>query len=81
MIDFIKRGCTSRRSTDTMRLARSRRSAIGAAVAVSIGASGIGLVRADADPAVPSVVVAVETCRLVDARTSSGISILANRMG
>ena len=55
---------------------RTRWAAIGAAVAVTLGAAGIGgmnLVSAQADVSVRSVYVAAEPCRLIDTRSNTDV--------
>jgi hypothetical protein len=51
-----------------MGLSRSRWAAIGAAVAVSLGAGGIGLVQATVSSGEKAVYVPITPCRLVDTR-------------
>lgn len=51
-------------------LMRTRWAAIGAAVAVTLGAGGISLTHAVIDSGVKNVLVPVEPCRLVDNRTA-----------
>lgn len=51
-------------------LMRTRWAAIGAAVAVTLGAGGIGLAHAVVDSGVRNVVVPIDPCRLVDNRTA-----------
>jgi hypothetical protein len=53
-------------------LARSRWTAIGAAVAVSLGAGGVGLI-AHAAGSAPSSFVSIAPCRLFDTRSSEAI--------
>ncbi len=52
---------------------RSRWAAIGAAVAVTCGAGGIGLVEATISDGERPVLVPIEPCRLMDSRAGSGI--------
>lgn len=52
---------------------RSRWAAIGAAVAVTIGVGGVGLVEATVDSGERPVLVQIEPCRLVDTRAASTI--------
>lgn len=51
-----------------MSLDRSRWAAVGAAVAVTLGAGGIGLVRAATPESDPSVFVPITNCRIFDTR-------------
>jgi len=48
---------------------RARWAAVGAAIAISLGAGGIGLVRAAPSPSGASVFVGTDPCRIVDTRT------------
>lgn len=50
---------------------RSRWAALGAAVAVAVGAGGVGLVRANV--AQPATVVAIDPVRIVDTRIPVGL--------
>lgn len=59
------------RSTDR-RVSRSRWAALGAAVAVSIGAGSIGVVGATIDSGERPVLVQIEPCRLLDTRNDIG---------
>ncbi len=61
------------RSELSRRVSRSRWAAIGAAVAVSIGAGSIGVVGATVDSGERPVLVQIEPCRLLDTRTTSPI--------
>ena len=58
--------------TGTSTLARSRWAAIGAAVAVSLGAGGVGLI-AHAASSAPSSFVSITPCRLFDTRASEPV--------
>ena len=51
---------------------RARWAAIGAAVAVSLGAGGLGIARAATNPAGASAYNPITPCRLVDTRAGSG---------
>ena len=55
------------------RVSRSRWAALGAAVAVSIGAGSIGLVEATVDSGDRPVLVQIDPCRLVDTRAVSTV--------
>lgn len=59
---------TQTRSTDTQSTRRARWAAIGAAIAVSLGAGGIGVVNAVKTSGELPVYTAIEPCRLVDTR-------------
>ncbi len=59
--------------TGSSTLARSRWAGIGAAVAVSLGAGGVGLIAHAAGTSTPSSFVAVTPCRLFDTRSSEPI--------
>lgn len=63
----------SRRGLNSMNIARSRWAAIGAAIAVSAGAGGLGLVHASS--AVGSVMTPIAPCRLLDTRTPGHIGL------
>ncbi len=52
---------------------RSRWAALGAAVAVSVGAGSIGLVEATVDSGDRPVLVQIQPCRLVDTRVASAV--------
>ncbi|MCB0967312.1 MAG: hypothetical protein KDB37_10795 [Ilumatobacter sp.] len=59
-----------------MTLDRSRWAAVGAAVAVTLGAGGIGLVAAAATPdGDPSVFVPITNCRIFDTRTEADFNV------
>lgn len=58
-----------------MTLDRSRWAAVGAAVAVTLGAGGIGLVRAATPESDPSVFVPITNCRLVDTRAEAEYNV------
>ncbi len=62
-----------------MSLARSRWAAFGAAVAVSAGAGGIGLVQASGGA--ESTVTPVAPCRLVDTRSPGTIGVRSTPLG
>jgi hypothetical protein len=55
------------------RVLRTRWSAIGAAVAVSLGAGGIGLVQATVDSGDRPILVTIDPCRMADTRPSSQV--------
>jgi hypothetical protein len=57
----------------TMSVVRTRWAAIGAAVAVTLGAGGIGLVDAAKGSGDRAVYTAIEPCRLLDTRPDQGI--------
>ena len=59
--------------TGTSTLARSRWAGIGAAVAVSLGAGGVGLIAHAAGTATPSSFVAITPCRLFDTRAGEPV--------
>ena len=56
-----------------MSLLRTRWAAVGAAVAITLGAGGIGLVSAAKDTGDRAVYTAIEPCRLLDTRPGQGI--------
>lgn len=56
-----------------MSASRTRWAALGAAVAVSIGAGGVGLVNASIDDGERTVFVPIEPCRLVDTRSDTQV--------
>ena len=58
-----------------MTLNRSRWAAVGAAVAVTLGAGGIGLVAAATPESDPSVFVPVTNCRLLDTRAEAEFNV------
>lgn len=58
-----------------MTLDRSRWAALGAAVAVTVGAGGIGLVQAATPESDPSVFVPITNCRLVDTRPEAEFNV------
>ncbi len=63
-----------------MTLARSRWAAFGAAIAVTAGAGGVGLVQASSNAA-ESTVTPVAPCRLVDTRTPETIGVRSTPLG
>jgi len=56
-----------------MSMFRTRWAAVGAAVAVTLGAGGIGLVQAEQDSGDRPVTITIEPCRLRDTRPDRGI--------
>jgi hypothetical protein len=56
-----------------MSSSRTRWAAIGAAVAVTLGAGGVGLVNAQVDSGERSVLIPIEPCRLLDTRADSKV--------
>lgn len=56
-----------------MSLLRTRWAAVGAAVAITLGAGGIGLVNAAKSTGARAVYTAIEPCRLLDTRPGAGI--------
>jgi len=58
-----------------MTLNRSRWAAVGAAVAVTLGAGGIGLVAAATPESDPSVFVPITNCRLLDTRAEAEFNV------
>lgn len=61
------------RSDPGPRVSRSRWAALGAAVAVAVGAGGVGLVEATVSEGERPVLVRIDPCRLADTRAGSGI--------
>ncbi|MAT07338.1 MAG: hypothetical protein CL424_20110 [Acidimicrobiaceae bacterium] len=64
-----------------MTLNRSRWAAVGAAVAVTLGAGGIGLVRAATPESDPSVFVPITNCRIFDTRSNHDIGPFNEPLG
>lgn len=64
-----------------MSLDRSRWAAVGAAVAVTLGAGGIGLVRAATPESDPSVFVPITNCRIFDTRPNHDIGPFDEPLG
>ncbi|MFK7917051.1 MAG: hypothetical protein AB8G14_03145 [Ilumatobacter sp.] len=60
---------------------RIRWAAIGAAVAVSLGAGGIGLVSAGVSSGERAVFVAIEPCRVLDVRPNTQVGLKASPFG
>ena len=71
LIPSIRR--RSAASTSSGGRSRTRWAAIGAAVAVTLGAGGLGLVNAQTSPSSGLVFVPNEPCRLVDTRAASQV--------
>lgn len=64
-----------------MSLTRTRWAAVGAAVAITLGAGGIGLVDATKGSGERAVYTAIEPCRLVDTRPAYGIGGRTDPLG
>lgn len=64
-----------------MSLGRSRWAAVGAAIAISLGAGGIGLVNATIGSGDRAVFVPIEPCRIADTRSASQIGLKSSPMG
>ncbi len=64
-----------------MSMSRSRWAAVGAAVAVTLGAGGIGIVDATKGSGERAVYTAIEPCRLVDTRPNFGIGGRTSPLG
>lgn len=60
---------------------RTRWAAIGAAVAVSLGAGGIGLVQATIDSGVRPVLVDIDPCRITGTRSDSQVGPRSTPLG
>ena len=56
-----------------MSVSRTRWAAVGAAVAVTLGAGGIGLANAQVNSGERAILVPIEPCRLVDTRAASQV--------
>ena len=70
---------TRNRTTDAKHH-RARWAAIGAAVAVSMGAGGVGFVQATTSPSGASAFVATQPCRVLDTRPG-GFRAPSSRFG
>lgn len=70
---FRTQSRTQRRHLPDRHVTRSRWAAVGAAVAVTIGAGSIGVVGATIDSGERPVLVQIEPCRLTDTRTPGTI--------
>lgn len=60
---------------------RTRWAAIGAAVAVSLGSGGIGLVQATIDSGVRQVLVDIDPCRITDTRSDTQVGPRSTPLG
>ena len=76
---------TDRQDRDSARhrigFLRTRWAAIGAAVAVSLGTGGIGLVHATIDSGVKPVLVDIDPCRLMDSRPDTQVGPRSTPLG
>lgn len=77
----MERHMRIRNQATTKRLGRSRWAAIGAAVAVSMGAGGIGMIRAADNPERASLFVPIAPCRLADTRAASTVGPIGEPIG
>lgn len=77
----MERHMRIRNQATTKRLGRSRWAAIGAAVAVSMGAGGIGMIRAADNPERASLFVPIAPCRLADTRAASTVGPIDEPIG
>ena len=64
-----------------MTLNRSRWAAVGAAVAVSLGAGGLGLVKAATPASEPSTFVPITNCRIFDTRSNHDVGTFNEPLG